>query len=134
MPLGPHAFAVSSNTPLLMPSSQLPRRTLPPPAPLSPQLAPPWGQAQAPVSESAPSAEATLREELSMCDELIELEGECKWVLAASAYIARELGEAGTTGVKCMETLRRIDPLRKRYYEDVSSGAKAETGAAVEAS
>lgn len=90
----------------------------------------PDGAAPAPQAEY----EATLREELSMCDELIELEGECKWVLAASAYIARELGEAGTTGVKCMETLRRIDPVRKRYYEDVSSGAKAETGAAVEAS
>ena len=94
----------------------------------------PGGAAEAPAEEY----EGLLRDELAMCEELLDLEPECKWVLAAAAFLSRELGDAGgEKHAALMEQLKHVDPLRKRYYDDAARGGDlgaSTTAAAVEAS
>jgi len=67
--------------------------------------------------------EALVRAELQMVEELLELEPECKWALAAAAFLARTLqqqamGDAQTAAMAAahLDALQRIDSQRERYY------------------
>ena len=77
--------------------------------------------------------EGLVREELSMSEELLELEPECKWVLAATAYLHNRLGEhlavRGEAGVNVersayaekLRELNRVDVMRANYYADMGA-------------
>ena len=85
------------------------------------------------IAQLAPGADAALppaefealvRAELQMVDELLELEPECKWPLAAAAFLGRtldthQMGSEETTGATATRIgeLRRVDALRARYYD-----------------
>ena len=68
-----------------------------------------------------------LKDEQTMVDELLELEPECKWVLACAAFLSEQLtacGEAAGASVdraaytNALQALGRVDPMRSRYYAD----------------
>jgi geranylgeranyl transferase type-2 subunit alpha len=71
--------------------------------------------------------EAALRDELSMVTELLELEPECKWALAAAAFLEAQLeaavpvaGGEGRAGLlERLESLQAVDGMRTRYYKDL---------------
>jgi len=85
-------------------------------------LEPGRGAAAAPAAEY----EALLRDELSMVEELLELEPNAKWPLAAAAFVGqlllRATGEEGGEGARAvkarLEQLQAIDKMRARYYAD----------------
>jgi geranylgeranyl transferase type-2 subunit alpha len=101
------------------------------------QLKPGGAAAVAAPSEYA----ALLRDELAMVDELLELEPDCKWVLAASAFLSEQLagcakGDGGGGGAEAaaeaaahaqkLRELGRVDPLRGRYYADRAAAVAVE--------
>ena len=65
--------------------------------------------------------------------ELLELEPDCKWVLAASAFLSEQLASCGDGGgggeaaahAEKLQALGRVDPMRSRYYADRASAAAA---------
>ena len=72
-----------------------------------------------------------LRDEQAMATELLELEPECKWVLAASAFISEQLAATGTRSdderrayEEQLQALGWVDSVRARYYADVAAAAK----------
>ena len=84
------------------------------------------------AAAAAPHAEfeALVRDELTMVDELLELEPDCKWPLAAAAFLGRTLqqhrmGDEATAAAATanLDALRRIDPLRARYYSAAATDA-----------
>ena len=67
-----------------------------------------------------------VREELGMVEELLELEPGCKWVLAAAAFLGRELDAASAAAADARLTeLQAVDPLRARFYADQRRTAPA---------
>ena len=75
--------------------------------------------------------QALLRDELSMATELLELEPDCKWVLAASAFLSEQLAATGARSdderraySEQLHALGRVDSMRSRYYADVAEAAK----------
>ena len=89
------------------------------------QLAP-GGAASAPREEY----EGVLAEEAAMIDELLELEPECKWALASAVFLRaqqQQLGAGGAAGIDeaRIEMLKRIDPMRTRYYTAQASAGDA---------
>jgi len=90
----------------------------------------PGGAAAAPPEEYA----ALLVDEMAMVDELLELEPECKWALAAAVHLRTEQLALPASGAASgctpeedakhaarLEALKRVDPMRTRYYVEVSS-------------
>eukprot|EP00322_Chrysochromulina_rotalis_P018597 CAMPEP_0115852512 /NCGR_PEP_ID=MMETSP0287-20121206/13036_1 /TAXON_ID=412157 /ORGANISM="Chrysochromulina rotalis, Strain UIO044" /LENGTH=389 /DNA_ID=CAMNT_0003306579 /DNA_START=36 /DNA_END=1205 /DNA_ORIENTATION=+ len=79
-----------------------------------------------------PEFEALVRDEIRMVDELVELEPECKWPLAAAAFLSRTLQQHGMSDEETdasaaakLGSLQEIDRMRKRYYADARVGAAA---------
>ena len=77
-----------------------------------------------------------LSEEATMVDELLELEPECKWALAAAVFLRREQmaldGKSDGGGAEDEEKhaerlaeLKRVDPMRVRYYTESGGTAAA---------
>ena len=71
-----------------------------------------------------------------MVDELLELEPECKWALAAAVFLRREqtalYGKSDGGGAEDEEKhaerlaeLKRVDPMRVRYYTESGGTAAA---------
>ena len=79
--------------------------------------------------------EDTVRDELRMTAELIELEPDCKWPLATASYLGRIaqhhgvsfVDEMTTTANVQLEDLQRVDPFRSRHYLDVSRSDASNT-------
>lgn len=89
------------------------------------------------AAASTPGVEyaAILRSEAQMVEELLELEPDCKWPLAASAFIARELSsvaagdEGSALAAERWSALEAVDKLRARYYVDCRQGGDAAVSA-----
>ena len=52
-----------------------------------------------------------------MVDELLELEPDAKWPLATAAFLGRALGDRPADVESRLVELKRVDPMRARYYE-----------------
>ena len=84
----------------------------------------PGGAASAPREEY----EGVLAEEAGMIDELLELEPECKWALASAVFLRAQQRQLDAGGAAAsapadidearIETLKRIDPMRTRFYTE----------------
>ena len=89
----------------------------------------PGGAAAAPEAEYA----ALVAEELTMVEELLELEPECRWALAAALYLrAQQPAPPGDESLGAQEahaarvaTLQRVDPMRAKYYKEASHAPHA---------
>lgn len=79
-------------------------------------------QLRAGGAAEAPHAEfkAILADEAAMIEELIELEPDCKWPLAAAVFVrSLQAGEGrDADAVLQLATLRKVDPKRTRYYTE----------------
>ena len=62
------------------------------------------------------SLAALMRDELAVLTELLELEPDCKWPLAAATFLGDALGESAQTE-RLLRELSRVDPMRKAHYE-----------------
>jgi len=63
----------------------------------------------------------TLKNELQMCNELLEIEPESKWVLLTKVFILREMKQDSEEEMKqILEKLQQIDPDRSCFYKQFS--------------
>ena len=67
--------------------------------------------------EGSEGRDEILRAELAMVDELLELEPDAKWPLATAAFLGRALGDRPADVESRLVELKRVDPMRARYYE-----------------
>ena len=67
--------------------------------------------------ETSEGRDEILRAELAMVDELLELEPDAKWPLATAAFLGRALGDRPADVESRLVELKRVDPMRARYYE-----------------
>ena len=77
--------------------------------------------ANSPASNShaltAIAHEETLRGELAMLNDLLEMEPECKWPLATATFIGQALRIEPAQLAEQLRTLQRIDSARRNFYE-----------------
>jgi len=90
------------------------------------------------TSSLNPRSFAILSRELKMCEQLLELEPDCKWALLTAASLMNHLRFASTTSetdagifksriLHIMETLSSLDPMRAGYYEHMRGKFLSET-------
>jgi len=70
---------------------------------------------------SSDTSQQVLEQELSTCNELLEIEPESKWALLTKVFILRELKNEQDQIDAILQQLQQLDPNRKAFYQDLHS-------------